>query len=239
MEFQPPISSKLDRTSTPGNIWDRIIALERRLNFLLEHSATSTADPGSGEGAIIYVGVDASEGSILDIVKQILRFTGTELYAYDNDDLGMTAAIAAASAGDTILLPTCNLVDDYTIPANVTIVGRAIEDCIYTGQIILSDGSCLENLSIIRSEDAVGAIYGIVDSGVITATLLNVTVDVANATGPAYAIYLVNGGTMRVIDSELLAEVGTNGYAAYVTSGTLYQYGGSAIGTTALYPYFM
>jgi len=240
MEFQPPISSKLDRTSTPGNIWDRIIALERRLNFLLENSATSTADPGSGEGAIIYEGVDASEGSILDIVKQILRFTGIELYAYDNDDLGMAAAIAAASAGDTILLPTCNLVNDYTIPANVTIVGRAIEDCIYTGQITLSDGSALENLSIIRSENEVGAIYGIVEgAGAITAVLNNIKVDVANATGPAYGVYMANGGAIRVTDSELLAEVGTDGYAAYIASGTLYQYGGRALGTTALYPYFI
>jgi len=240
MEFQPPISSKLDRTSTPGNIWDRIEFLERQLRFLTENSVTSVADPGSGEGAIIYVGVDASESSILDIIKLILRFSGANLYGYNNDDLGMAAAIAAAVAGDTILVPTCNLADDYTIPANVTVVGRSIEDCIFTGQITLSDGSALENLSIVRSEDDAGAIYGIVEgAGAITATLNNIKVDVANATGPAYALYMANGGTIRITDSELLAEVGTDGYAAYVASGTLYQYGGRAIGTTALYPYYM
>jgi len=198
MEFQPPISSKLDRTSTPGNIWDRIIALERRLNFLLENSATSTADPGSGEGAIIYEGVDASEGSILDIVKQILRFTGTELYAYDNDDLGMAAAIAAASAGDTILLPTCNLVDDYTIPANVTIVGRTIEDCIYTGQITLSDGSALENLSILRTADDAVIYYGLSPpSGEGIAYVYNCIISVIQSgAGDGYAILQTGRGNL-------------------------------------------
>jgi len=233
------MSSKMDRTTTPGNIWDRIIFLERQLKFLAENTPTPITNPSGGEGDIIY-NVGASEESVLNVIKLILRFSGTELYAYSNSDSGMAAAIAATSAGDTILLPTCNLVNDYTIPANVTIVGRTIEDCIYTGQITLSDGSALENLSIIRSEDEVGAIYGIVEgAGAIEAEMKNVVIDVANATGPAYALYMANGGVIRITDSELLAEVGTDGYAAYVTSGTLYQYGGRALGSTALYPYFM
>ena len=233
------MTQRMDRTATPGNMWDRIIFLERRLQFLTENAATPVVNPEAGEGEIIYVDVDASETSILGIIKKILRFSGIELYAYNNNDVGMTTCIAASIAGDTILLPTCSLANDYTIPADVTVVGRSIEDCIFTGEITLSDGSSLENLSIIRSEDDAGAIIGIVEGvGTITAIIKNVTANVANATGAAYAIYLENGGTIKAYDSELLAETGSVGYAAYALDGNFYQYGGRAVGTTSLLPYF-
>ena len=233
------MTSRMDRATTPGNMWDRIIALERTLRYLTENTATPLANPEGGEGSIIYVNVDASENSILEVIKKILRFSGTDLYAYANTDFDMATCIAAALAGDTILLPTCSLANDYTIPANVTVVGRSIEDCIFTGQITLSDGSVLENLSIIRSEDSAGAIYGIVEgAGDITAIIESVKVDVANATGVAYAVYMANSGTIRAYDTELLAQTGSTGYAVYITSGDFYHYGGRALGTVALTPYF-
>jgi len=233
------MTQRMDRTATPGNMWDRIIFLERRLQFLTENAATPVVNPEAGEGEIIYVDVDASETSILGIIKKILRFSGIELYAYNNNDVGMTTCIAASIAGDTILLPTCSLANDYTIPADVTVVGRSIEDCIFTGEITLSDGGSLENLSIIRSEDDAGAIIGIVEGvGTITAIIKNVTVNVANATGAAYAVYMSNAGTIKAYNAELLAETGSVGYAVYLSAGDFYHYGGRALGTVALTPYF-
>ena len=233
------ITPRLDRATTPGNLWDRIIALERKLNYLTANTAAPVANPGAGEGEIVYINIDVSEASILNIVKLILRFSGTELYAYANSDSGMASCIAAGIVGDTILLPSCSLANDYTIPANITVVGRSKEDCIFTGQITLSDGSVLENLSIIRSEDDAGAIYGVVEgAGAITAILNNAVVDVANATGAAYAVYMVNGGVIRAYNAELLAETGSTGYAVYITGGDFYHYGGRALGTVALTPYF-
>ena len=172
-------------------------------------------------------------------IEMIVLFSST-VATYPATNAGMAAAIAAASSGNTIHVSPVTLTSDFVIPAGVTVTGKSIEDVVFTGQITLSNGSALELLTILRSKNQAGAAYGIVDAaGSITAQIKNIKVSVQNTGGPAYAIYLVNGGTMRVIDSELLAEVGTNGYAAYVISGTLYQYGGSAIGTTALYPYFM
>ena len=174
----------------------------------------------------------------VDINNCIILFSGSSAI-YANNDTGMAAAIAASGAGDTIWLSPCTLADDYTIPANVTVVGKSIEDVVFTGQITLSNGSALELLTILRSKNQAGAAYGIADAaGSITAQIKNIKVNVQNAGGPAYALYMANGGTIRVTDSELLAEVGTDGYAAYVTSGTLYQYGGRALGSTALYPYY-
>jgi hypothetical protein len=168
----------------------------------------------------------------------ILFSSAVSVYAATN--AGMAAAIGAASSGDTILVPPCILTSNFTVPAGVTVTGRSIEDVVFTGQITLSNGSTLELLTILRSKDQAGAAYGIVEgTGAITATAKNIRVSVQNAGGPAYALYMANGGTIRITDSELLAEVGTDGYAAYIASGTLYQYGGRALGTTALYPYYM
>ena len=172
-------------------------------------------------------------------INNIVLFS-SEITIYDLDDSGMSGAVSASASGDTILVPPVVLTENYTIKAGVTVSGMSIEDTVFTGQLILSDGSALENLSIVRSKNQVGAVYGIIEgAGAITATVRNVKVNVQNAGGPAYALYMANGGTIRVTDSELLAEVGTDGYAAYIASGTLYQYGGRAIGSTALYPYFL
>ena len=232
------MSSKMDRTTTPGNIWDRIIFLERQLKYLQENTATTIINPGGGEGDTIY-NVDASVDSILDTIKLILRYSGTELYAYNNDDLGMATCVAAAGAGDTIWLPPCVLANDYTIPASVAVVGASIVDCVLSGEITLSDGSSLETLSIVRSEDDAGAIYGIVEgAGAIEAEMKDVRIDVANATGPAYGVFMENAGILRAFNTEILAETGSVGYSVYVTGGDFYHYSGRAIGTVALTPYF-
>ena len=197
---------------------------------------------GDRDALSTYFGPISGPGAGGDFValNKIILYTGSGATNYNNTDAGLAAAIIASGSGDTIWIPPTTLTNNYTVPAGVTIHGESVDDVIFTGQITLSNGSALENMSIIRSEDDAGAIYGVVEgAGAITATVRNVKVNVQNAGGPAYALYMANGGTIRVTDSELLAEVGTDGYAAYIASGTLYQYGGRAIGSTALYPYFL
>ena len=205
------------------------IPLHRR-NVRGDRDALSTYfGPISGVGA----------GGDFVTLNKIILYTGSSATNYNNTDAGLASAISAASSGDTIWIPPTTLTNNYTVPAGVTIHGESRDDVIFSGQITLSNGSVLENLSIVRSEDEVGAIYGIVDSGVITATLLNVTVDVANATGPAYALYISLGGRINALQTNLYAETGSVGYAAYVTGGDLYHKKGDAIGTEALQPYFL
>ncbi len=169
---------------------------------------------------------------------QIIKYSSTDATTYDVNDSGLGSAIAAASSGDVIVVPSNTFSDNYTVPANVSVVGISMVDVIFSGQITLSDGSALETLSIMRSENSAGAIYGIVDgSGNIAATLKDVIVNVANATGAAYAVYVANGGKISAYDTTLLAETGSEGYAVYLSFGDFYHYGGRAVGTTALMPY--
>ena len=163
----------------------------------------------------------------------------TALSLYDADDSGMATAIAAAVSGDTIRIPPCTLSGNYVIPAGVTVVGKSIEDCVFSGQVSLSNGSTLENISIIRSGGLISAISGVTTAlGCVTATMRNVKVAVSNSVGPAYAVHISSGGDISAHNAELLAEIGSVGYAVCVSSGDFYHYGGRAIGTIPLLPYW-
>ena len=169
----------------------------------------------------------------------IILTDGSDWTAYANDNTGMAAAIAAAASGDTLWLPPCSLTASFTVPASVTLHGISATDCVLTGQVTLSDGSALESLSIIRSEDDAGAVYGIACAEALTASLRGVVVNVANATGAAYGIYVTDASTFNAYETELVATTGSVGYAAYVANGTLNHYSGRAVGTTALTPYWV
>ena len=173
-----------------------------------------------------------------DKVNRIILYSALAT-TYAKSDTGMAAAIVAAIAADTIWVPSGTLADDYTIPANVAVVGESIVDMIFSGQITLSDGSVLENISIVRSENSASPIYGIVEgAGAISAEMRDVYINVSNADNAAYGVYMNNGGTIKAYNCEILAETGSVGYAAYVVSADFYQYGGRAVGTVTLEPYF-
>lgn len=173
------------------------------------------------------------------ILNGIVLYTGAGATVYDNDDAGLAAAIAAASSGDTIWIPPHTFTGNYTIPAGVTLHGASQADVVFSGQITLSNGSAIENVSIVRSVDQAGAVYGIVEgSGGIEAALDNVVVNVSNATGPAYGVYMTNSGVIWAYNTKLYALTGNDGYAVYITYGDFYHNGGIALGTTALYPYW-
>jgi hypothetical protein len=110
---------------------------------------------------------------------------------------------------------------------------------VITGAVTLKGR--LKACRVTRVSDSADVLAGIVagvagDLGVIDD---DVIVDVQNSGGPAYAVYMVTGGDITVKEADLLAEVGTDGYAAYVISGAFRHERGTPRGTTALLPYWM
>lgn len=163
---------------------------------------------------------------------------GAPVAEFAATDAGLTAVLAAMAAGDVVELPDVTISGGpWTVSAG-TLRGHSRTGSVLDGQVTLSDGTALESLTIDRDEDEVGAIYGVVDGGG-TAKLINVTVNVANATGPAYAVYMNGGGVLSVTDSWLLAQTASAGYAAYIGNGDFTQIGGRAVGTVAGFPYWM
>ncbi len=190
------------------------------------------------------------EGPGLDVVNGTTwGLGGDTLLLYDSGgdpvreyaftDGGLTAAFAAMDASDVLEYPAGKITGGPWVLANGKLVGLSREGSILDGQLTVSDATAWENMSLIRSEDDAGAIYGIVEgAGDIAMTLVNVTIDVANATGVAYAVYMANGGRIDAKETELLAETGSAGYAVYISSGDFYHWSGIARGTEALLPYY-
>lgn len=167
----------------------------------------------------------------------LYKAAGKKLKKYSVTEAGLSAALSASSSGDVVFLPSCTISGNFTVPAGVALAGLSGKRAILTGQIALSNESSLENLTVDRDEANYGAIYGVVDSGGGTSYIKGCTIDVANSLGAAYAVYLSNGGSFYIYDSNLLALTGSDGYAGVVTIGILFQIGGRAKGTVSLMPY--
>ena len=205
---------------------------------------------GGGAAAARSLGANVStgEGPGIDVVGgNTVGIGGDTILLYDSGglpvaefaatDAGLTAALAAMAAGDVVELPAVTISGGpWTVSAG-TLRGMSREGSILNGQVTVNDATALETLTIERSEDDAGAIYGVVDGGG-TAKLVDVTVNVANATGPAYAVYVAADGSLYAYDCALTAEMGSSGYAAYVSLGRFYQIGGLALGTAPGLPYW-
>jgi len=221
-----------DRAALPGNVLDRVDKLEYLVRQLSEYAAMAARDQNTGE--IVPVGHFAGDTILL------YDSGGLPLTEYPATDAGLSSGLAAMTTGDVLEIPAVTISGGPWTLVYGTLRGIARNGSILDGQLVMSNATKVENLSIIRSIDIAGVCYGILDSaGLLTAIINNVAIDVANATGAAYAVYMANGGIISAYDTELLAETGSTGYSVYSASGDFYHYGGRALGTTALFPYFI
>lgn len=195
----------------------------------------------SGRSLSERLGIVERRISISDNVIILYDSGETLVRAFAFTSAGLVSGLAAMTAGDVLKLGVGTITDGSWVLAYGTLKGLARSASILNGQLTISDSTKVENLSVIRSEDDAGTISGLVRAaGSTAAVIVNVKVQVANATGAARALSIASGGRVDVHDTELLAETGSVGYAAYVGNwGELYQYGGRAVGTTALQPYFL
>jgi len=201
-------------------------------------------------GVLVAADIPAiGEGPGIDIVGRTIGLGGDTILLYDSGgaalkefaftDAGLILALAATEAGDKCELPAGTLTGGPWTLAFGTLTGQTRDSTILDGQLTVGDAVTVDGLSIIRSENDAGAIYGVVEgAGDITAKLNNVYVKVENATGPAYAVYMASGGLIEAIEAELRAQTGSAGYAVYITSGDFVHWSGSAFGTVALEPYW-
>ena len=160
---------------------------------------------------------------------------GAALREYAFTDAGLTAGLVAMAVGDVLKGYAGTITGGPWTLANGTLQGMAPDQgFILDGQLTVSDDTVVDGLKVSRSEDEVGAVYGVVEgAGGITAILRNCVIEIENATGPAYCIFVANGGEVRALKCDLIAEVGSVGYAFYISSGYGRHRGGLALGTDA------
>jgi hypothetical protein len=187
-------SLNLTREATPNNLLDRVLLIERKLKHLERFAAMARADPKSGTGGVTYEEivqeVVLTEGDAIDITGSSPEYTinlGMEYpLIWDGTNppteyATLALAIAAASDGDTILLPPGTYSGNHLLPAGGTLAGVVRADCLLTGQITLSNLSHVENLTIDRDENSADTLYGLVGPAVgEVAYAKSVTISVTN-----------------------------------------------------------
>ena len=167
--------------------------------------------------------------------NHVLRFSGAGHLLAEYATLA--AALGAAAIGDVVEWSAGIRAENVTVPAGVTLRGADREGCVLTG--VATVLGVLASCTVQRLGAEAGPIVGVVSGAEGSHGLLDgVTVRVSNTAGPAYAVHMTAGGDLTVRDGELLAEVGSPGYAAFVQHGTLTHLVGRAVGTVPLSPYW-
>lgn len=177
-----------------------LTALARDLRPYLDTWVTARAER--------VVSSTSSSGKQLNPNK-IWRLWTTGFAEYDNSEDGLTAALDDAASYDKIYLPATDLNDDFTVPANVTIIGAGAASRI---------NGTLTNAGIVYFITVIGAVvntgtfaYGTIRFGNATGLtqsagltlytfLIGTVSDVglgADITGGALAYSTVSGGTAR------------------------------------------
>lgn len=125
---------------------------------------------------------------------------GTSVSEFDVDDAGFATALTAVGAGDTIWIPPGAFQDDYSIPANVSVVGVSTPDVIFSGELALNSGVTIETLTVSRSKSDADTYYGVVGPDDGTAYARSCVISAAQAGGgAAYGISVYGmGGALRI-----------------------------------------
>ncbi len=108
-----------------------------------------------------WIGVNLTASTI---TPQILRYDAeTKAYLYYSlDAAGLTAALAAASEDDAVILPPCNITGDFTIPLGVILIGQGPGASQILGTITLSAKSELHSVWVQKNNVSIDEAVAII-----------------------------------------------------------------------------
>jgi len=172
----------------------------------------------------------------------VILYSTADYRAYEfpaNSD-GLTDALSIATSGDIVVLPPGEFDNNYTIPANVALVGYAIDSSIITGQVTMNNQSEMRNMSIVRTANDATTLIGLVMPSSGTVEVSDVDVNVTQSgSGNAYAIS-IPAGTASLSFARMYIYAnssGGSGYAIYMNvsyTGNSYGFHASIIASTAV-----
>jgi len=132
---------------------------------------------------------------------------GVEVFAVTS--AGLTAALAAANAGDAVWLPPCTLVGNWTVPAAVGVQAYGkksdLDSVTLIGTITLNASTFLQSIYIITSFSSESTIVGVIGSASGTAYIVDCSLVITNeGAGDVHAVES-NGGELWIWSSPIQA----------------------------------
>lgn len=198
---------------------ERITELAKRLQPYLLKVASS----------IVSGAINASEGPGIDVVGSIIGLGGDTILLYDSagapvaeygaTEAGLTAALAAATSGQVVLLPACTIAGSHTVPALVHLQGLVTRATILTGTLTVSPGGTVTGLSVTVTANSADELDGVIGPGSGAAYLQDCVITVTQSgAGASHGIHGGAGDTyLKNCSVETVA-----GTDLHRTTGSIY-----------------
>lgn len=217
---------KLDDLVTPDDNTD--------LNATINYHGLLPKLSGNSSEALLGNGTWGNVAGGLSNKIRLYDSGGAVVSEYNLDAAGLDAASAAATSGDTILIPSITIDSDHALAAGIKYVGLSRFGTILTGKITGADGATLENLTIARTANDVNTLIGF-EIGLTGQTKIyscHITTT-QSGTGASHAVSTAGGG-IELWDCYTNGQsVGGQGYGTHNAGGLIVIDGGVRLGSTA------
>lgn len=170
----------------------------------------------------------AGEGPGIDVVSNLIGLgldtilladsAGSPAAEYAATDAGLTAALAAATSGDTVIIPSVSISGGpWTVPSGVAVLGLGRSVSVLSGYVTLGASARLIGLGITPSANSASDIYAVTGPGSGTAVVERCHIaPTQSGAGKAFAVRC-EAGNIETRECTI-APAGT-------TPKLLYQYG--------------
>lgn len=182
-------------------------------------------------------GVPGSEATYSEWDKIIrIAADGSGTWIYEPDTAGLTAALAASTAGDMLWMPPARIAGNFTVPASVTMSSMG-NDCIIEGTITLAGSSShIIGMVVDYTAASAGQLVGVITSNAAGTSYINncgFTVENTGA-GDTLGIKHTGMGELYIWNSNVYgnASGGGDGYGISPEGGAVYMEGGWLRGST-------
>jgi hypothetical protein len=135
-----------------------------------------------------------------NVLNKIILFhaSGAEAEFFPVTDAGLAAAIAAVTGADTISIPPGTFSNNYTLPANTSVLGTGSLVTKFSGQVTCGSNTYLRDVGIVRSASSGSEIVGLLSPASGESYLNTINVNITNSGAGAATGIKMQAGDLKI-----------------------------------------